>query len=626
MSELTTRQYQIYVLPLDPTVVLRPEQAVLQIEGRKTVDLGLLCYRNRSSERRSRKTVARKVDVSTINPKRIAEMRTVIETLSLAIDSGRKTTWYKKCVNFVAFVELCDEHGHQVDLNDEISCRSALKWFVLEMWRLVNQHERKLSSASLYQDHVISMLNLILETDDLAKGLNLLRRDYNLTEPTPIPDDAAQSKSLAWFFCLFNGISDLVLNIRPYPFPLTVPGYIQEPENRIWLFPVLKWYAAPGEIGAIHTDYQLGRIRLFDEVSDLYSHPYVARRDLKSANAAIDQANSAPYHPSRVERGMLAMKAFIMLFHAATGINPSQAAEIRWDEVLRDSIDDPTVARQNFRGIKYRASGIIVNFQVGVQFMPDLRKYVQLRNFLLGGTESEWFFFSLGLHLEKEPRQIIQGSAESSLLRIISKFDPSIKTIGPREWRAAKNDSVTRNYGPVASAVALQHSLPTALKSYNNGSPIDHEVEMAAYWEAVERKVILLKSEKITGSEEIALGICASPKNPQPSSSTPPVTPDCKGPEGCLFCNQYRAHADATDIRKLLSAKFCLKAISHRAETQEEFDSVFAATLQRIDEILQKIRIHENEMVEKIASEIAEGKLHRYWQSKMEIFMELELL
>lgn len=626
MSNFTARPYQIYRLPLDTTMVLHPEQAVLQIDERKTVDFGLLCFSSRSSERRSRLTIARKVDMLSLDSRRVTEIRTVIDTISCAIDTGSRATWHKKCVNFVKFAELCDRNDHRVSFSEEASCRSALNWFVKEMWRLVSQHEMALSSASLYQDHVISMLNLIFQSDDLAKGLNLLRRNYDITESASVPDDAAQSKSLAWYFSLFDGICDLVLNVRIYPYHLKVPGYIEWPEDCLWLFPVQQWFVTPTENGANHTDHKNGRIKSFEEAKDLYSSPTVARKNLRLARDAIDKANNDPYHPSRLERGMLAMQSFVMIFYAATGINPSQAADIRWDEVLQESIDNPQVERQNFRVIKYRAGGIIVSFEIGAEFMPRLRKYVELRRYLLRGTDSEWFFFSLGLHLEKVAERIVQGSAVATLQRIISRIDPSIEKIPPREWRAAKLDFVTRRFGPIASAEAGQHSLTTALKNYNNGSLVQHQVEMAAFWEEVERKIILGKTEQIAGSEDTALGLCASPGNPSAAFGSVPLIPDCKGPEGCLFCDKYRVHADDTDTRKLLSAQFCLRAISHRSGNQGEFDAVFGRALLRIDEVLQYIRDRDNDMVEQIASEVAEGNLHRFWAAKMEIFIELDLL
>lgn len=46
---------------------------------------------------------------------------------------------------------------------------------------------------------------------------------------------------------------------------------------------------------------------------------------------------------------------------------------------------------------------------------------------------------------------------------------------------------------------------------------------------------------------------------PPPLIMTSEVSVNCYTPEGCLFCDKYRIHVDATDIRKSLSCRYCIE-------------------------------------------------------------------
>jgi hypothetical protein len=100
--------------------------------------------------------------------------------------------------------------------------------------------------------------------------------------------------------------------------------------------------------------------------------------------------------------------------------------------------------------------------------------------------------------------------------------------------------------------------------------------------------------------------------------------PNCIDPEGCLFCDNYRIHVDETDIRKLLSCRYCIEKTAHLIGSLEEQHATLQPILARIDSIVAKLKQYNEPLVTKILSEVEEGELDVYWARKLEMFMELD--
>ncbi|GJI88886.1 hypothetical protein RugamoR1_20490 [Rugamonas sp. R1(2021)] len=166
----------------------------------------------------------------------------------------------------------------------------------------------------------------------------------------------------------------------------------------------------------------------------------------------------------------------------------------------------------------------------------------------------------------------------------------------------------------------------TALKHYSNGSETLQQAELRSYLEQVER--VAVRHQRVAGQTEArSIGACSAPNKPKPISDITPVAPDCVGPEGCLFCDKYRIHLDKPDLRKLLSARYCLRKTAALAENHEQFQRFFYASLQRIEMILTELRQHNALLVQEVAREVdINGDLDHYWAAKLELLIELEIL
>jgi hypothetical protein len=130
-------------------------------------------------------------------------------------------------------------------------------------------------------------------------------------------------------------------------------------------------------------------------------------------------------------------------------------------------------------------------------------------------------------------------------------------------------------------------------------------------------------------AEDRATGGCTSKNQPRAIIAAPPIEPDCKRSEGCLFCDKFRVHADEKDALKLLSAKYVVEQTSRLATSAEEYDRVFGATLKRIDQILFDMGAANPAIandLERLAKKVAMGEMDSYWGLKMEELIEMGVL
>lgn len=636
MAKFVERQVEIYDLPFpNGFKPLHPECVVLTYCKGHSIDFGALCYLRRSSERRLHKR-GRHVDLFSFSKTRTREIQALVDHVSKSYShSGLKSnSLHQSHGNFVRFIDWCDSNQHSNVLATKMSANAAFRGYVVNLHRLVTQNQLNINTGSCYQNDVLNILQDYLEMENLDRGVNLLIPNHCFTESISVPDDSAQEKVLAWCKCLFSGLSELVIDQKPYPFPLAVPGYLKWPHDQLWVFPLKCWCKPPNHKAPKREfayDYHNGRVCTFEEIEYLYvkaAYPFIVRKCIKNAQKLIATSNQNFYSPTRIERGLLAVKAFLMIFIASTGCNPKQAVSTPWSEEIGESVRNPLVERQDFRTIKYRANMRPVTFEIGVEYMPYLRRYLQLRMYLLNGRRCEYLFFGYGVNnigLTIGPTQLPASVSHSTYITL-ARLSPTLPRVAPSQWRAAKQDYSIRNHDPATAARAMQHSVATAIKHYSNGSEVTQQIELSAFFSQVE-KVVLKSGQEVAGSEKRSVGICVSPNNPQAIGDNLPITPNCKGVEGCLFCDKYRIHSDQIDVRKILSARYCIKKISHLASNFEQFGRLFGGVLQRIDFIVNEVRHHDVKMLEKVEREVdVEGELDPFWSARLEMLMELELV
>lgn len=632
MDNFTTREVVFHKLPVPKGgKLLHPNKVVLDYGDGYTIDIGGLCYIHRSDKDR-RRGKSWEVEISSFSEERSHSVRDLIEYISDEVENKGLSirTLTNSHKSFVRFINYSDRNNHSNFFTKKTCPRTALRAYISHLQRLVSQNLLNNNTATGYQNEVLAFCEGFFDLEYLDQGINLLTKSRKHTEPTIVPDDDAQAKVLSWCKCLLNGFSKLVVDQHPYPFPLTVPGYLNWPNNIIWVFPTHRWCETPEQktITLVHKsisyDYQYGKLRTEEELHNKYGIPKnYSREYFNKAQKIINKANQNFHHNHRIERGLLAIKAFAMLFIASTGMNPSQVFELPWSRKLEDAVNNPINVRQNFCAIKYRANNRPVVFEIGIEYMPYLRRFLLLRTYLLDGKTCKYLFFTFGLNQKSAPK-VLNNRGFSTFYITLRRLTPSLPKVLPKEWRAAKQDYLIRNYDPATSSIALQQDIDTGLRNYSNGSEINAQIEMSSYLNRVEQ-VVLKQGTEIAGSRENSVGICASPNHPKAIAEHLPVKPNCDGAQGCLFCDKYRVHADEKDARKLLSARFCIRIIAgQEASNPDQFEQVFGQVIQRIEFILGEIKLTQRNIVMQVEREVdIDGKLDPIWQLKLEKLMTL---
>lgn len=98
--------------------------------------------------------------------------------------------------------------------------------------------------------------------------------------------------------------------------------------------------------------------------------------------------------------------------------------------------------------------------------------------------------------------------------------------------------------------------------------------------------VVLDREVVMPSAVERAVGMCTAFGHPEAIGS-PPVPVDCRGAEGCLFCEHFKVHADERDTRKLISCRYCIQQTA-LAGSQERL-ALFGPIFDRIGAILSEV-------------------------------------
>lgn len=638
MQKFEERLIVVRTLPIQGgTSFSCPEETILEFVPGKTLDFGALCYLSRSENSR-KKNKGRMVLISSFNAVRALEIRELIDKVNENfISSGlRPLALHSQYARLIYFINWCDANGHIEVLRDVDHARCALRAHVADARRRVDQHQMNNNTAAGCHLLILRALEIYFSSDELDVGINFLTAHRYLKMGTEVPGDEDQSKVVAWCICLIDGLCPLLLDKTsegkpvPFPFLLTVPGYLNYPGNAVWIFPLRQWNRfSKTEHKNSAYDYDNGVIFSNVELSAKRPEWSVKRinESIRKAYLNIDRAKLDQYHSQRILRGLLVQYAFFVLFIAVTGANDTQALELPWSEELESTVKDPSIERQGFRRIKYRAKGRVVSFEIGVKYMPYLRRFLQLREYLLMGKRCEFLFFRYpGNNFANNFANGEPTSAYSLSLKFytaLKKISQNLPELKCRKWRAAKQHHLIRREDPVITAQVMQHSIPTSVRNYSNGSEVTHQIEMGEYFHRME-KIVVPRGEILLGSEVRSLGSCAEPNCPTPLADRPPLVPDCQRAEGCLFCDKYRVHADEIDCRKVLSARHCVRITAQYARSVEEYDQVFGVVLNRLEEVLAEIKKREPRMVENLEKQVdIDGELDKFWSAKLETLVSL---
>lgn len=631
----TERDTILYELPIpEADSVPYPHLTVIKFPQGNTVDIGALCYLEREktsifcdTANRRTKRGGRKVNLNSLNEERKHAVAKLIRHISNEFShSGKRPETVRDMANrFVPFMDWADNNSYVNILTDIRQTRLAIYEYVKSLRERVNNHAISVNSAARQQFTILKLLEGFFDEDNLSHGINLLKTNMSAKIQTSPPDEKIQSTILTLCESLFFNISNFILDFKKYPHALKVPEFINYPENRMWIFPTTTWFKSPYilNIRSRGYNYEEGRIatlqeiKLISELSKIADVHHIGA--IKKAKYQIEKANNNLHDIHRLHQGMNALNFFMILFLAETGMNWAQLVNLTWSDDYEIS-----VSRQRFRTIKWRANNRDVFFELPSSFLPKFKKFLLLRKYLLQGFECEWLFFHRGCKRTSEPFQV--KTLLNHTYHILRKIYPDLKTVKARQWRAAKSDWLIRNTDPSTTALILQNSEKTVIEAYAAGSETSQIEEISSFLNEIS-KTVLSNNIKIKDGVTQSLGTCSDYGAPLQTIFQANIVSNCKNPEGCLFCNKFKVHADEIDTRKLISCRYCIKQTAHLAENSQHYEDLILPVLTRINKILNEIAERDFNLVKRITTEVEEyGELDSYWSRKLEMLINLGLI
>ena len=618
----------ICTLPVD-TFSIPIENLVINFESRSaTLDFGSRCYLKRdNSNRKIGKSSF--CDISSLCERRKSFITSVVILFSNhSINKIKKNNTIYGCARtLMLFIDWVDKSSKSNIFEDVGQVKAELKTYFSLIEQKVKVGQIGNNTAAYEQKNLIYFFNEFFEINLFQVRMRLLRVNSKLSQSTQVPDEDNQKKVLALTKNLFDGITRFVTEFERYPFSIDMPTHLDWEDPKLWFFPTIVKFMAPETLLKRSTlkrrnlifDYKSGRLLNKKEVYSEYAVS-LSQQNFNLAINAIQSANENQFDHHRRSLALLAHNCFLVHFQAVTGMNLAQVIDLKWG-------DNYTInpEMQGFRGVKARANDKDVSFSITTKFIEYLRKYLELRKYLLNENREFEFLFMSFKNPPHLPLKLNGNQACKSLFNILQKIDPNIQKITSKNWRAAKFDYLINNTDISTSALIMQNSEKTLLKHYAEGSPTKTAEEMSLFFESLSGTVCFEKPPK--KHINISVGECDGFGKPSKIDIKINIEPNCKLPEGCLFCQHYKVHADSKDVRKLLSLKFCILRTKHLSQNLEYFESIFGQIIKRIDDIVDFIAGHTKEfhdIVQLIKNEVfEEGRLDSYWAVKYEMLTSL---
>lgn len=630
------RPVVILELPLSPRArLLHPDQVMLKINGRMH-DIGAFCYSLRSNEMRMQGKPC-KVVLSSFRNERVNQIFQVIKVFSIFLKDGGKRpyTVVNHLRTFKVFMDWADTNGCSDCLAGGDATRSAYRLFSRDVEDRLQRHEFESSYGLNLQSNVLTVLEVLTGVSDLGKGIRFIRNMKNNGGGTAPATEHDFAHALALNDSIFQGLCDLILGNQPFPFKLPLTKSLGWPNDFLWLFPTNRWFLPPHQWGEARMklasaswphDYEQGRLATADEIWHQYSGPdsLKQRKAVKSITMATTSMETANRDSRDYFRRMLAMvahNAFYFLFLSNSGANAASVKDIETDGEMEESTSNP-----GYRAIKWRAQEKVVSVIVPIAFVPSLRRYMELRKYLLNGKEFPYLFLSLG----RSKRDDVRQNGVECLYRqykMLRRIAPQLPCMGAHKIRATVLAYYRQKHDAAISAAVGQHTQKTSDRHYDAGTEAGQLVELSLLMEKIAQKAqqqIVAKDAVIIDGRSLEEGgVCHSYGQAEPLTEGVPVKPNCK--TGCIFCSKRVLIAGEEDTRKVASAAFLMGQLILGPMSEVEFRPQIA----KCDEDLAKIRAFEGcaEMVDRVKKDVYEnGNLTPYFADKFQLFLTLGVL
>lgn len=605
-------------------IATRPiEGLILKCADERRFDLGALCYQER---KRAARALIKKVEFNSLRPERTKALRAwIVYEITLFYTSKSSYTIYQHATALNGLFNWADISGHEDFLETPENYHQALQSYTQELNRQLDKQKchytaNRLQSAALNSGHIFFPNASINFRDDLPI-ISVKSKTRNPTQP---PSQQEIEEYLTPCQYIFDGLSDFLLNFENFP------AKIQFMQEHIWLIPGEYPYISeevynrtPKARNNICWNYRDGLPRTLQEAIKFSCQPeHRTKKLLNNAHIAQQEANSDMRHEMRMRLAKIAHDTFVALFVANTGMNEQPLRDLPFDPNY-ETFDSGEIG---FQGIKLRASGRQVSFSIRKAFIKHFDKFIRLRRYICDDDDQEFLFVGMTIHGQSIGGQLRIAEVQSNNLRISHHLIPEFNGLSYRKLRKYKsNYLLSKGHKLQVVSTLMQTSESTILKSYAEANENTAITEITAM---LNRLVALL--EDYSG-EEIPVGDCVDTNGRAEAVPPPPdYEPNCKNFEGCIFCSQFRTHANEPSIRKLLSMRYVTLEYLSSCEDKNHFDKVHGAAVVQIDRIIAELIAERPEMenvVDRVRAQISNNfELSDYWKRFYHRMLKLRIM
>ena len=609
------------------------EQILLQIEWRdRPLDFGRLVYLERQYAGRKNSNTGHQTWI--VNEKTILLHRRVLIRNSLehiATNGLRPNSVAGYIGKLSAGVQLVERFGMGGDfLRDVETTRDIYQRVVVELMNLVRSSQMKPRTAQNAQQNLLTCIWMAYgrgEYEFLALNNIKFQGLIESVEPREMKE-MELAKDTYQAFAL--QLTDFLVNERSFPYKLKLPGY------DTYVFPYRAHHYTPYyKAKTAVYNVEEGRLNTLEEYRKIYPHltKSAATSNVGSAKTSLALANNDPRCKSRRSLANIALQSFQMFFMIATGAYQEEITRIDFDGDLKAK---KSISHKSFKTIKYRSAGKEIQYTIASGAISVLRKYSELRKWVLGGNDYDRMFFYLAAK-SWNPKSIEEnrlGSFQAS--SIIGKYlPPDFKPITSRQCRKTKSvflHSTKIIAGQTISSL-LGHSDQTNAGHYSEVSPEVAKSELTNFWNSATEAIFHIKERSKDSKiplRQIAAGKCDDYLQPNAVVMSPPIIPDCRSQYGCLFCVHFICHADdSEDVHKLLSLLYIVDGVINSAPDQKKVNEKFMLLAARIREIVHAISsksVSGAENVKQCRKKVYEyEELTPYWENRLQRYERLGL-
>ncbi|VVM75884.1 hypothetical protein PS673_02019 [Pseudomonas fluorescens] len=599
------------------------EGLILRCTDDRRIDLGAICYDTRDSASRKMPKPVRSVS---LRPERCVPIKSwCVEKANGFYLGASAYTIYAHATELVSFADWCDVNNHSDFLLDATKYKHALDAYTQHLIAAMAKDDGIGEfTANRLQAEVVKSGSVFFPATSVnfRSDLPIIYVNASSNEPTETPSQQEMAAHLTPCQYLFDGITDFLL--KGHNFPHRIP-YM---ETEALLLPAEYAITTAAIVentlkvkNSIIWDYRFGNVSSLSECKTKTNQrisQLIPQRD--EALELLRKSNDDLRHPKRLWLAQLAQDAFVSLFVANAGLNESQLRKLAWSGSYEISNSESA----GFVVIKCRAGDMEQQFEIKKTFHKQFKKFLRLREYLCGECSSDYLFVNFTKQ-RTSSKPIRANTIHNFNCQIRSFIDPGHQGLTFQKLRKYKSVYLlSKNYTVGVVSAIMQNSGQTVLNHY---AQAEEKLAIDEISTTLNFVVSILERES---KIETPSGGCSGGNPSEADTPSDQYEPNCRNFVGCIFCNEFRLHADEASVRKMLSMRYVTAERLSSCDDLDQFQALHGKAIERIDFImadLVQIRPEMQSVVNKVKYEIEhQFKLSTYWGSLYGRLLKLKVI